>query len=104
MPLGPLSMGTKGAGGTLSVYLLDESASERCQRQEEGKTHTINVYLTPPRNLNIHNPPLLIYPLCQRPQPVHVDARICDGEVTQFGEEEDGGYGCTVDVGVGGEC
>ena len=102
MPLDPLSMGRTGTGGTLSVYLLNKSGSERCKR--EGKTHTIDINLTPPRNLNIHNPPFVIHPLCQRPQPVHVDARICDGEVTQFGEEEDGGYGCTVDVGVGGEC
>ena len=51
-----------------------------------------------PMNPNIHNPPLLIRPLCQRPQPVHVDACICDGQATQFGEKEDGRDECTVDV------
>ena len=68
-----------------------QSDSERCVRQDEGKFHTVNINLTPPRNLNIHNPPLLVHPLFQRPQSVHVDARIRGGEVTQFGEEEDGG-------------
>ena len=104
MPLGRLSMGRTGAG-TLLVYLSDNSASARCERQEEGgKTHTININLTPPWNLDIHNPPLPIHPLFQRPQPVHVDARIRIGEVTQFAEEEDDGYGYSVDVGVSGEC
>ena len=39
---GSVTMGTKGARGTLSVYLLDKPASERCERQE-GKTHNIHV-------------------------------------------------------------